>query len=102
MRYMYTNKPDDTCHEINGVYGRPVFLQEEAKLKKLGWTLNANQLQQTKSEEVKEAEEEAVLSRDELAESLGISLVDEEGKKRHYKLIQADIEKAQADEHNES
>ena len=101
MRYMYTDKPDETCHEINGVYGRPVFNHEESKLKKLGWSLNPNDVRKAESKEVKEAEKESVLSRDELAESLGVSLYDEEGKKRHYKLIQADIEKAQENEHNE-
>lgn len=102
MRYLYTNQPDERCHEINGVYGRPVFRHEEAKLKKLGWVSNAEQLPKAESKEVKETKKENVLSREELAESLGVSLYDEGGKKRHYKLIQADIEKAQADEHNES
>ena len=57
----------------------------------------------TVKKETKEAtKEESVLSRDDLAESLGISLVDEEGKKLHYKLIDSAIKEAQANEHNES
>ena len=106
MKFLYTTKPDDHCHDFkDGTFGRPVHTTEMKALIEKGWVRNANELakESNSKKETKEAtKEESVLSRDDLAESLGISLVDEDGKKRHYKLIQADIDKAQADEHNES
>lgn len=102
MRFMYTTTPDKHCHDFgNGVYGRPVFQDQEAGLIKKGWVFNENKLPKTeKAEETKE--EVKNLSRDELAESLGVSLFDEDGKKLHYKLIDRAIKEAQNGEHNES
>ena len=101
MIYLFTNEPDEHCHEINGVYGRPVHNYEKKALISKGWVKNASELSKAESKEVEETEEEAVLSRDDLAESLGIDLFDAEGKKLHYKLIDSAIKEAQANEHNE-
>lgn len=98
MRYMYTNKPTEGCHYFGGsVYGKPVFPNFQERLLIQGWVFDVSKLPET--EKVKETEE-APLSRDERAESLGIPLHDANGKKRHWKLIQGDIE-AHDDEHNE-
>lgn len=102
MKYLYTNNPDKYCHDFgDNVHGRPVHDSEERNLIDLGWVRDASKLPKTESKEVKETEEESVLSRDELAKSLGISLHDDEGKKLHYKLIDSAIKEAQANEHNE-
>lgn len=99
MKFMYTTTPDKHCHDFgNGIYGRPIFAGDQKAKLKDGWKFDEKQLPKAESKKAEEVKE--VKSRDEIAESLGISLYDEEGKKRHYKLIQADIE-AQ-NEHNES
>lgn len=106
MKFLYTNNPDKHCHDFgNGVYGRPVHTSSVAKLLSEGWVRNEKLLAKksdSKEEAKKTTKEESVLNRDELAESLGISLVDDEGKKLHYKLIDTAIKKAQLNEHNES
>ena len=87
MKYMYTDKPDDTCHKINGVYGRPVNTQEQLKLKAKGWKFKPEEV------EKKEVKKEPVkLSIPEQAKALGIDTVDEDGKKIHYKLLAKSIE----------
>lgn len=53
MKYMYTNKPDESCHQIKGVHGRPVNTYEQKALKAAGWVYNPNEL--TKSEPKKES-----------------------------------------------
>lgn len=78
MRYMYTNKPDKTCHEINGTYGRPVNRTEERVLSRLGWTLQPV---------VKKAEK----SMKEQALELGLP-VEENGKPIHHKTLAKMIE----------
>jgi hypothetical protein len=38
MKYLYTKKPDDHCHEFEpGIYGRPAHTTEQPKLRKAGW-----------------------------------------------------------------
>ena len=38
MKYLYTTKPDDHCHEFEpGIYGRPAHTTEQPKLRKAGW-----------------------------------------------------------------
>ena len=37
MRYLYTDTPDEGCHEINGAWGRPVHNSDIPKLLKAGW-----------------------------------------------------------------
>ena len=57
-----------------------------------GWTYH-------KAEPKQEPKE---LSRDELAESLGLNILDEDGKKLHYKLIDSLIKEAQdGDKHHQ-
>ena len=100
MIYLYTDKPDDTCHEINGVYGRPVHSYEKESLLKKGWVKNASQLSKAKSEKAEETKTQAEL-RKELAREFNIPVADSEGKPLHYRLIDSAIKEAQANEHNE-
>lgn len=107
MRYLYTNNPDEWCHKVaDGVYGKPVQASQQAALMAKGWKLKPEQIEvsneKSKSQEsTEEATQEKVLSRDEQAELLSIPLIDDEGNKRHWKVVQADIDKALSDEHNE-
>jgi len=55
MKYLYTTEPDEGCHKINGVYGRPVHTSEQSKLKAKGWKENPNEL---RKEEGREEEKE--------------------------------------------
>lgn len=87
MKYMYTNKPDETCHKISGVYGRAVNTQEQLKLKAKGWTFKPEEVE--KKEPKKEAKKE--LSIPEQAKALGIA-TEQDGKKIHYKLLAKAIE----------
>ena len=65
MRYLYTTKPDEGCHEVEpGIYGRPVQSCDESKLKAEGWTLtidaqrgNTNGVRKEQKEERQESEE---------------------------------------------
>jgi len=105
MQYLYTNNPDKLCHKHKGAWGRPVNTCDIDDLLAKGWVRNADKLpkESNSEEEAKEAtQEESVLSRDELAVSLGINLLDADGKKLHYKLIDSAIKEAQANEHHES
>lgn len=48
MRYMYTTKPDEGCHEVEpGIYGRPVQTCNETKLRKQGWSFSVDSLRGT-------------------------------------------------------
>ncbi len=85
MKYMYTNKPDDNCHAINGVHGRPVSTYEQSKLRAEGWVFIPSQLAEVKKEAKKE------LSIPEQAKALGIA-TEKDGKKIHYKLLAKEIE----------
>ena len=82
MKYMYTNKPDDKCHAINGVQGRPVNTSAQADLKAKGWVFDPSQLAEVKKKE---------LSIPEQAKALGIE-TEKDGKKIHYKLLAKEIE----------
>lgn len=87
MKYMYTNKPDDKCHAINGAHGRPVNTYEQSKLRAEGWVFNPSQL--AKAEVKKEVKKE--LSIPDQAKALGIA-TEKDGKKIHYKLLAKEIE----------
>ncbi len=106
MKYLFTNNPDDGCHEINGVYGRPVHQSQIPKLLRMGWKSNASDLPQAeevKKEETKVEVKDKATQRKELAISLNVPIVDEDGEPLHYKLIDSAIKEAQeANEHNES
>ena len=55
MRYMYTDKPDEGCHEVSpGVFGRPVHAYLMKKMLAAGWKANPS--------EVAPAEESKTLS----------------------------------------
>lgn len=92
MRQMYKGKES-----------KPVQEYLCAEYVKNGWTYH-QETQDEKSkgqESTEEATQEKVLSRDEQAELLSIPLIDGQGNKRHWKAVQADIDKALSDEHNE-
>lgn len=45
MKYLYTTKPDEHCHEVEpGIYGRPAQTSEQSKLRKLGWVYHISDL----------------------------------------------------------
>lgn len=101
MKYLYTDKPGEGCHEVNGVYGRPVHSHQVTKLLRAGWKANPADLPKAK-ESKKEAKKDSATMRKELALSLNVAITDDNGDPLHYKLIDSAIEKAQANEHNES
>lgn len=80
MKYLYTDKPDEGCHKVNGVYGRPVHTDEEKKLKAAGWKEHTYELQQH-TEEEQEAEEE-VIPEDDLRKLYEETF----GEKPHHKM----------------
>lgn len=88
MKYMYTNKPDDLCHEIYGVMGRPVSTQDQKKLRAKGWVFNPSEL--AKEDPKKEIKKGPSIT--EKAKALGIDTIDEHGKVIHYKLLAKKIE----------
>lgn len=84
MIYMYTNEPDETCHEVEGVFGRPVFEYEQAKLRAKGWVFNAEELEPIEKEEI--------------PEDLIAAYEAKFGKKPHHKMKVDTIAKAIADD----
>jgi hypothetical protein len=83
MKYMYTNTPDDGCHEIHGVYGRPVHARDYDMLKKQGWVFNPADIQN-----------------DDYAQAVAL-YVDVFGKKPHHKMKVEGILKALEDHAND-
>lgn len=57
MKYLYTTEPDESCHKIHGVYGRPVHTSEQKSLKAKGWKENPDELRE-EAEEVGEDDRE--------------------------------------------
>lgn len=50
MRYLYTDKPDDGCHEVApGVFGRPVHTNQLAKMIKQGWKNSPQEVEPAKT-----------------------------------------------------
>ena len=88
MKYLYTTEPDEGCHEIKGVYGRPVHTSEQSKLKAKGWKENPDDLRKEEGRE--EAEEEVTEEMAKLYEEVI-------GKKPHHKM-KFDTMKAKIDE----
>jgi hypothetical protein len=80
--------------------GKAVHNYQFNELKANGWSFS-NDSSLVKKEMPSFADLKKDLSRNELAESLGISMVGEDGKKLHYKLIDSAIKEALADEHHE-
>lgn len=107
MKYLYTTEPDEGCHKINGVYGRPVHTSEQAKLRKLGWVDNINQLKEAdhglRKEEGREESQEVDENMD-FDEFLRQKYEEVIGKKPHHKMkretMQEKIAEAEADEAN--
>jgi len=101
MKYLYTNTPDEGCHKIKGVYGRPVHTSEQPKLRKLGWVDNVNQLKGADHGLRKEEgrEEEGEVSAEDLTvdERRYLQLVEEYrakfGKDPHHKMKAETIRK---------
>lgn len=94
MKYLYTNEPDELCHEIAGVYGRPVHSSDQAALKAKGWKENPNDLQKEEREKAEIIED----ATDEMA-----ALYEEVfGKKPHHKMkfatMKAKIDEALSDD----
>lgn len=85
MKYMYTNEPDSLCHEIHGVYGRPVNTADQPKLKAKGWVYNPKNLEVAE----KKAEKKSLA---EQAEALGIPFLDKDGNKIHHATLAKAIE----------
>lgn len=96
MKYLYTTKPDEHCHEVEpGIWGRPVQTYEQPKLRKKGWTYTVNELKEAgdglrKEEEREETEEEVT---DEMAKLYEEVI----GKKPHHKM-KFETMKAKVDE----
>jgi hypothetical protein len=95
MRYLYTNKPDQSCHEINGVYGRPVHKSEEKKLFAEGWVINSTELKNVRKEPKEKASEKASEEAKEKelnntqiqALELGIDIYDDDGREIHHRKL---------------
>lgn len=90
MRQMYKGSESKPVQE----YMCSVLLKE-------GWTYHRAETKESDSKEETEEVKDKATARKELAESLGVAVVDEEGKPLHYKLIDSAIKEAQENEHNE-
>lgn len=99
MKYLYTTEPDEGCHKINGVYGRPVHTSEQSKLKAKGWKENPNELREEEGREEKE-----VVENMDLDGYLRLKYEEVIGKKPHHKMkretMQEKIAEAEADDNN--
>ena len=92
MKYMYTNSPDEGCHEIGedtGIYGRPVHARDYKKLQAKGWVLNPSDVVVP---EIEASDETA-----QLIEEYQLRF----GKKPHHKMLPETIQKA-IDEYDEA
>ncbi len=100
MRYMYTTKPDEGCHEVeSGIYGRPVHTSDEPKLKAKGWSLSIDALRGTsdglRKDEKEGRQEEAEVDRDMWAAAYERKF----GRKPHHKMKVENIRaKVEADD----
>lgn len=95
MIYLYTKTKTEDVHEVKaGIYGRPVHTHEIKKLMSKGWARNPADLLDIEPPKPEK-------TREEVAEELGISIYDEDGKKLHYKLIDSAIQEHLKNEHNE-
>lgn len=105
MKYLYTTKPDESCHEVSpGVWGRPVHTSEQPKLMKLGWTYHLNDLKGAdhglrKEEGREEKEVDENMDFDEFLRQKYEEVI---GKKPHHKMkletMQEKIAEAEADD----
>lgn len=101
MKYLYTTKPDETCHEVEpGIWGRPAHTTEQAKLRKAGWVYNVNDLKESdhdlrKTEEEGREESEEVIA--EATDEMAALYEEVIGKKPHHKM-KFETMKAKVDE----
>lgn len=88
MRYLFTTKPDEGCHEVEpGIFGRPVQACDEPKLKKQGWTLTVEaQRGNTDVRQAKEERQEESQEVDDDREMWAAAYEQKFGKKPHHKL----------------
>lgn len=83
MIYMYTDSPDEGCHEIEGVFGRPVFEYEQKILLAKGWKYRASEIE---------------VQAEEIPADLIAVYEAKFGKKPHHKMKAETIAKAIADD----
>jgi hypothetical protein len=104
MKYLYTTKPDDHCHEFEpGIYGRPAHTTEQPKLRKAGWVYHINELKEAgnglRKDEEEGRKEEVEVSAEDLTvdERRYLQLVEEYrakfGKDPHHKMKAETIRK---------
>lgn len=88
MRYMYTTKPDEGCHEVeSGIYGRPVQTCDQGKLKAAGWSFTVEaQRGNTDVRQGKEEGQEEGQEVDDDREMWAAAYEQKFGKKPHHKM----------------
>ncbi len=97
MKYLYTTKPDEHCHEVEpGIWGRPAHTHEQPKLRKAGWVYNVNDLKEAdhglrKTEEEGREEEKQVTDENmSIEDRVYVGLAEEYyakfGKRPHHKM----------------
>lgn len=99
MKYLYTTDPDEGCHKISGVYGRPVHTSEQPTLKAKGWKENPDDLREEEGREEKEVSENM-----DLDGYLRLKYEEVIGKKPHHKMkretMQEKIAEAEANDND--
>jgi len=86
MKYMYTDSPDEGCHKIHGVYGRPVQTSEQRKLLKQGWSFTPDGIRQEQGQEKDRQGREEVDSPDQVLEEARDLYEQMFGKRPHHKM----------------
>ena len=87
MRYLYTDTPDEGCHEINGAWGRPVHNSDIPKLLKAGWKKSPEECSGKLNIQNKDPEQTGKAELDAEFEARF-------GKKPHHKMLPETIQKA--------
>lgn len=109
MKYLYTTKPDEHCHEVEpGIYGRPAQTYEQPKLRKLGWVYNISELkgddhvreEKEGREESQEVSDESLSIEDRVYLELVEEYRDKFGKSPHHKM-KAETIRNKLDESND-
>ncbi len=97
MRYMYTTQPDEGCHEFEGgIFGRPVRTDQQAAMRKRGWTFNTQSLKggdDVRQEKEGRQEEGEVVEKIDYDEVLRRKYREVAGKKPHHKMKRETLEK---------
>ena len=99
MRYLYTDTPDEGCHEINGAWGRPVHNSDIPKLLKAGWKKSPEECSGKLNVEfgIQNKDSEQTGKATDLAAEFEARF----GKKPHHKMLPETIQKA-IDDHDEA